>query len=153
MWNFTFQNSCPPLSFPRLSSSDWLPWVGERGWGRYLSFLGDWQKPVRSRVFNLFESTTSSGQPAEWERQRESWVRLRKLSGGQYVNWAKLLFGRCILNSGFVLFVKHTWPPLRGILLHVRGPALSGPVRFCFVCIWQIYMYSFEGLFCNIGCL
>ena len=23
----------PPLSFPRLSSSDWLPWRGERGWG------------------------------------------------------------------------------------------------------------------------
>jgi len=95
-----------------------------------------------SCVWNLIESTTSSGWPAEWERQRESWVRIRYLSGGRYVDRAKLLFGRCVLNSGFVLFVKHTWPPLIGILLHIGGPELSGPVRFCFVCIRQIYMYS-----------
>ena len=25
----------PPLSFPRLSSSDWLLWGCERGWGRF----------------------------------------------------------------------------------------------------------------------
>ena len=71
------------------------------------SFPGDWRKPVRSLVLDLFEST-SSGPPAEWERERESRVRLRKLNDGRYVDSAILLFGRCILNSGFVLFVKHT---------------------------------------------